>query len=907
MTALQTPAPGPGKFQTWLSREIRIFGREIPRRKWIGRLVVGTGLTFYLGLICVLVFNSIEIRILNNLPEDTIYGLLALGFILASFTVYFVTRIFISRVEVFIACTVGLAGVAFVGEKYFLGSIFYPPLTERTIYTLFIVFTALGVSTAFRYLPDIIHLFLTPLLTAGIFICIPFVISLSFLLLISWVLIPLGGLGLLTYAPLISILAFLAALWNIDRELDGRNSRKIQYLARGLSFLTALTICGYSLWFFSEWKELKERIDKTERVARAIVGSETNGLEKELPYEIRLASNLAPGHTLEYLLAYTPFKVLESMRNVTEFDALAYMAGLLYGGSSLNLEEKNKLSKTLFNKRHVAVERFWSGRDVITRNVKTRTSIYPSLRMALTQTTLEVYNRTSAAGPGEAIFTLSLPRGAVATNLSLWINGKEEPARLALKSQAKRAYKQIVGVESRDPALLEWVDQKHLRLRVFPVNPGKKRIVKFEIISPLEKGFNSEELEYRPPEIEGQPILGANHDLKVEVDAHRGPVFHHIDMEREKAEGGDLNINLETQKYSYSGSYEQNWRIRIPAVTPPEGKSRTFGEIYEISSLRKTLMETSVDAVYLMVTGELSGKEWLEVWKKLRVSLGSDIPITIVDRRFFNSHDPERVRKRLLEVEPPRFSLLPLYRLPADENALVIEAGSPFEIAYEDTVGSDYYKKSGVSFTKRRGRVLVASLKGRVSEYFRDLESLGQVVTLESETPEELYSLLKQGKLLVPVKDSDTVSIMSGKFSVSRRLLSHKGTGVPYIDNSNGGSRLIEALFLYNKILRLKSKGAPERETYRLARKGLMVSPVSSLIVLESEADYKRFGIENSNSGKSAGEFAEPGVAPEPEEWALFLLLFLIFAYRYRETLNPLFKRIQRVNILKNVGDFPGD
>jgi hypothetical protein len=59
----------------------------------------------------------------------------------------------------------------------------------------------------------------------------------------------------------------------------------------------------------------------------------------------------------------------------------------------------------------------------------------------------------------------------------------------------------------------------------------------------------------------------------------------------------------------------------------------------------------------------------------------------------------------------------------------------------------------------------------------------------------------------------------------------------------------------------------------------MIVSPVSTLIVLESEADYKRFGIENDPSLLGQSKLEAPGAVPEPHELALLLLILLVIFY----------------------------
>jgi XrtN system VIT domain protein len=75
-------------------------------------------------------------------------------------------------------------------------------------------------------------------------------------------------------------------------------------------------------------------------------------------------------------------------------------------------------------------------------------------------------------------------------------------------------------------------------------------------------------------------------------------------------------------------------------------------------------------------------------------------------------------------------------------------------------------------------------------------------------------------------------------------------------------------------------------QTIAEAEQGYIVSPVSSMIVLETAKDYERFGIdENKNSLKNAS-MKSSGAVPEPQEWMLIILAACIvgsFIYKRKK------------------------
>lgn len=76
----------------------------------------------------------------------------------------------------------------------------------------------------------------------------------------------------------------------------------------------------------------------------------------------------------------------------------------------------------------------------------------------------------------EVCFMFPLPYDGAIDQLTLLVDGKEFPARLLPKDEARRTYEAIVR-KNRDPALLEWMGTGIFQTSVFPVPPGAERKV----------------------------------------------------------------------------------------------------------------------------------------------------------------------------------------------------------------------------------------------------------------------------------------------------------------------------------------------------------------------------------------------------------------------------------------------
>ena len=67
-----------------------------------------------------------------------------------------------------------------------------------------------------------------------------------------------------------------------------------------------------------------------------------------------------------------------------------------------------------------------------------------------------------------------------------------------------------------------------------------------------------------------------------------------------------------------------------------------------------------------------------------------------------------------------------------------------------------------------------------------------------------------------------------------------------------------------------------------------VVSPVSSLIVLETKQDYERFDIKGKENSLHNATKNSSGAVPEPHEWALIILFGMLILYSLRQTRNRL-------------------
>jgi XrtN system VIT domain protein len=91
-------------------------------------------------------------------------------------------------------------------------------------------------------------------------------------------------------------------------------------------------------------------------------------------------------------------------------------------------------------------------------------------------------------------------------------------------------------------------------------------------------------------------------------------------------------------------------------------------------------------------------------------------------------------------------------------------------------------------------------------------------------------------------------------------------------------------LFIYNQLLqrigrRYFTKNYPTDSLIQQAQQAHIVSPLSSLVVLETARDYERFDIKKDKLGLDNATLKEEGAVPEPHEWAILAMGFCVLGW----------------------------
>lgn len=103
-------------------------------------------------------------------------------------------------------------------------------------------------------------------------------------------------------------------------------------------------------------------------------------------------------------------------------------------------------------------------------------------------------------GNQEARARIALPRGAVVSRLTLWINGEESEAAFGGKGAVRKAYESVVS-RQRDPVLVNMCAPDQIQLQCFPVPPKGEMKVRLGLTVPLEVAGDGKSAKFPVPVI----------------------------------------------------------------------------------------------------------------------------------------------------------------------------------------------------------------------------------------------------------------------------------------------------------------------------------------------------------------------------------------------------------------------
>lgn len=686
------------------------------------------------------------------------------------------------------------------------------------------------------------------------------------------VLVPISAIACFFFG--ISLHTFVPIIWLwliINFLLKKSDAPKLKHLI-WVGFLIPIVVLGF---YLNKWHGIQTQV-------KDVLAEKNLQLQNQLPNAIQLAQKL-PADAMTDEILISPIKAQRFWDDAFGFnnmgenkfhDPLSIIAIALFGEIDIDIETVETLLNIRKDHRHQTTRRLWTGMSLRTSSVSNNIRVFPEYRLAYHEKTFVIHNDPNKenrdiwfmSNTQEAVYTFHVPEGSIVTSLSLWINGKEQKSRLTTTQRADSAYTKIVGVERRDPALVHWKEGNTITVTVFPCTEEEDRMFKIGFTTPLS--FNNGNLWLENIWFEGPDFNGAREATSIFIEGKEGGFVKMDDEFKLNAKG----------EYTYKGNYLPDWKIALAPT--PLSKNTFWFNGYEYSLQQTITQQKHIDIkeVYLDITKEWTKEEYVNIISELK-------------EKHIYTWLPEKVEitkenKELVwdVVTRNQFSLPFLYNIDDNEHSVIITKSGETSPILADLKESDYADKTINHLLKSTHKTLVLNIGTDLSPLWRSLNEL-RLIEYKIGSVNDALNTITKGTLNYVAEDSCIVSLHESNMSIVKRKVDIQPTSKQAPDH-------LLRLFAYNDILRKIGKHYFEKEKYENelfteAEEGYVVTPISSMIVLESEADYERMGIlKNKNTVGNAG-ILTGGAVPEPHEWLLIIIVFLfIITHLYNKYKN---------------------
>lgn len=658
------------------------------------------------------------------------------------------------------------------------------------------------------------------------------------------------GVSMHTYIPLLLTIVTIVLIIRASRE-----NKKLLYLSIS-GFGLPVLVCA---WFLAGW-------NSTNNTINGIINQNTLN-ENKLPAWVYVSQQIDKSFLSERILksglVYRQASVEDmffrgipsaNFDEQKQHDPLVIMGTLLFDKPNLDEKERVNILKSMYNARHQAQDRLWSGDHLETISVISNVKLFPEYRMAYTEKTLTVRNHASSRWSNqEAIYTFHLSEGSAVSSLSLWINGIEEKSRLTTKGKADTAYHEIVGVESRDPSVVHWQEGNTITVRVFPCTTDENRKFRIGITSPLSKHGN--QLVYENAFFNGPAATNALETVQITQTGNAQDLQLPAGFRQT-----DMGI------YQTDRTYEPDWKISFKAPQLAAAVFSFDGTAYQVNDYKEKLETFISESIYLDLNSSWTEAEFNQIWSHSKSKSVYVIDNTVI--KLTDSNSAEIYNR----MSKQNFSLFPISAIKNPEKALIISKSTAHSPNLNELEGSVFAKEL-TAYCKTPKHIRFYNIGYPLSPYLKALKEF-RVLNYTQGNVAKLKQLLNKHQFIKSQENEETVVIDNAA------LMIHK---VANTAASNAPNHLLR-LFAYNNIMKKVSANYFNHDYIQPdiiaeADKAYIVSPVSSLIVLETQKDYERFGIENSKNSLQNASMKSSGAVPEPHEWMLIILGLCVIAY----------------------------
>ncbi len=664
------------------------------------------------------------------------------------------------------------------------------------------------------------------------------------------------GLSLHVFVPILLTIFFFSRLIPNDAKKFSINQ---------LFFLFGLLVAFAGSTVTSlKWKKLKSNVHE---IKYNYLENNNAGLPQWVIYAREIPKNKFSRRAIETGINFSgAANFLEgfdnSLTGSRQHDPFLVIAEFFVGDLDLSRTDRINILKTQYGMRHGTLRRLWDDSDLIIADNFTSIQVYPEYRFAYYEDIFYIKNTIKDRWPQqqEARFTLNLPDGAVATSMSLWVNGKEEKSIITTREKADRAYREIVGVERRDPALMHWQEGNRVTVTVFPCTPDEQRKLKVGFTIPLSD--SGESLVYNHPNIEGPSMIKTESSVLVEIVSDHSNISASLPKHFNK---------VANNKYEYHGNFKMDLTILTEPIASSKKAFFFNGNSYQIDNARLQEHYMPINSIYLDINKNWDLKTIEEI---LSAASENGIPVFTYFNHF-EKIDRNNLQDEFNKLSKHSYSLFPFHLLPNPGSSMVVSYSSSQTPNLLDLFESKMYDDLGQFVANNELTIPVIDLAENSSSYLKSLRDFKSINLVNADL-NTLKQQINSKVFSYPRPDSNQVYIASAKLALAK----NKSTILP-----QGAPDHLMRLFVYNYLMKenarlyLTDPDFIDESEIKDVIEAHILTPASSFIVLETQADYERFDIEESKEGLKNASKNSDGAIPEPHEWALLILFVSALAF----------------------------
>ena len=515
-------------------------------------------------------------------------------------------------------------------------------------------------------------------------------------------------------------------------------------------------------------------------------------------------------------------------------------------------------------------------------------SLDPEGSLGYVEWVMQFANESNVAQ--EARAQIQLPEGGVVSRATLWVHGAEQEAVIASRAAARQAYESVVR-QSRDPLLITTVGAQRILVQCFPVPSGGRMKIRVGVTFPLELKDRANSVARLPYFVEKNFVVDPAVRHAVWIESEGRLRSRHPALSTETASASSvLRGLLADEDLAASGREGREIELAHDPVA-----SSWASDVRSESSTRKTPAQAAgAKTINRVVVQRIEERQTFRPGKIVIVldtsasmkdagvqlaSALSSVPPGIEVLVVPASDDPN-------PSSPASFTngASTSVALANDLRAIRFEGGidnSRALLAAWDLASSDPF---GVVLWIHGPQPISSMHEQALNQRFERSPGGPRVwLYAAAPGPNRLMESLSPRASIRWIPPSDHLEAgLRGLFAslgVAPELIRHREMAdatrarIPTTARKTSGH--LARLWANDTILRGLQQGERKEDLVALAVRYRLVTPVSGAVVLETAADYKAAGLEVRPPN-------EIPTVPEPEVWALMVIVLAVIAWRVR-------------------------